>query len=199
MSDLVFPTLPGMGLMTRRIMHRNIVQTASSGREVRIVLWKYPRYEWDITFNFLDMDGVKAFQTIADMFNLQHGGFGTMLFVDPTDYKVTDQTIGTGNGSTTKWQLQRSFGGFNEPVYAIKTDVVAPVIKLNGSVTSAYTINNDTGEITFSSAPGGGVTITGTYEYYYRVRFKDDQTEYQEILTKMWESKKITLITANQV
>lgn len=43
--------------------------------------------------------------------------------------------------------------------------VPAFTVKLNGTPTSAYTIDNTTGKITFSSAPGAGVVVSWSGEY----------------------------------
>jgi len=44
-------------------------------------------------------------------------------------------------------------------------------IKLNGTPTSAYTINNTTGVVTMSSPPAGGVVVTWSGEFDTPVRF----------------------------
>lgn len=44
------------------------------------------------------------------------------IWVDPDDGTVTNQFIGTGDGSRTLWQAMRTMGGFIEPVTAVLTN-----------------------------------------------------------------------------
>ena len=44
------------------------------------------------------------------------GQFGTFLYTDPDDNTVTGQAFATGDGSTTSFTIERSLGGFLEPV-----------------------------------------------------------------------------------
>lgn len=201
MSESVFPTLAGLGFGSRRALHSTNVQTAASGREVRIAMWTYPKYEWDLPFNYLKTDtGIAQFQTLIGFFNLMHGDLTAFLYADQYDYTVTAQAIGTGNATKTAFTLVKTFGGFTEPVQAVKVDTVTPLVYLDGvlkTVTTDYTINATTGVLTFVTAPGNGVVVTATFEYYYRVRFKERMSEYQEFITNVYENKKVTLITAN--
>jgi len=201
MSSQVFPNLPGRGFGgIRRSIHSNIVQTAASGREVRLTLWSYPKYEWEVPFNYLKTDvAITHFQQLLGFFNQMHGNWDTFLVKDDYDNSVTAQAIGTGDGATTTFQLVRTFGGFTEPMYEIDSSIAAPVIKVGGVTKSTpgdYSINA-TGLITFVSAPAMSAAITADFAYYFRARFKENQAEFQEFITNVYEAKQITLISAN--
>jgi len=68
---------------------------------------------------------------------------------------VTGESVGTGDGTVTVYNLD------NPPVTPTSEDVY-----LGGTLTTAYTIKYDEGEITFDSAPGNGVAITADYAYF---------------------------------
>ena len=50
----VFLSLPGLAIdVKRNVLTSTVVQPASSGKEQRASFWSSPRYEWELTFNFL--------------------------------------------------------------------------------------------------------------------------------------------------
>ena len=67
---------------------------------------------------------------------------------------VIGESVGTGDGSTTQFELARF------PVIASTLSVY-----LNDVETAAYTLDADTGTITFDTAPAAGVSITATYTW----------------------------------
>lgn len=72
---------------------------------------------------------------------------------------ITNETVGTGDGTTTVFVLA------NKP---IKPE--SDVIKIDGIVKTRgtdYVINNETGEITFAVAPANGSVITADYLWYF--------------------------------
>lgn len=73
---------------------------------------------------------------------------------DVSNVQVTDEAVGTGNGTKKTYQLQHD---------AIVANTLT--VKLNGNVTSSYTSNLGKGSITFSTNVGNGVVITATYQY----------------------------------
>jgi len=67
------------------------------------------------------------------------------------------EAVGTGDGSTVLFTLD------NAPVATPAVGDPARVVYLDGTPTTAYTINTATGGITFTTAPGTGVAITADY------------------------------------
>ncbi len=78
----------------------------------------------------------------------------TFLYTDATDNTVIAQSIGTGNGSTTTFQLVRSFGGFVEPILA--PNAVTTVYD-NGTPVAAISAPTN-GTLTQTSAGSLGAT-----------------------------------------
>jgi hypothetical protein len=129
LSNAVFPTLIGARFPVRKLpMWSGKVQQAASGAETRVSYWSYPRWRYTIGFEVLrDAASTQDLQTLVGFYNARQGQFDDFLFSDPDDNAVTAQAFGTGDGTTTAFQLQRTLGGFAEPVLA---PIGSPVISL---------------------------------------------------------------------
>lgn len=200
MSSAVFPALIGLGWdVQRRPIHASLVQEAVSGKEVRISLRPYPRYEYTLRYDMLrDTAANPELKTLMAFFNARLGRFDSFLYTDPADYSVTDQPLGVGDGVETEFQLVRTMTGtgvtFVEPVLAPN---VITNIKVNAIVVDPadYTVDADTGLLTFDTAPGNGLAITGTFTYYWRCRFLDDQLDFAQFQSALWSQDGLTFKT----
>lgn len=191
MSNLVFPNLPGLSNDNKkRVIWRNKILEASSGKEQSAKRWSYPKYAFNIHFNVLRAsDSYVEYQQLLGFINQVGGSFDTFLYTDPSDSVATDQTFGVGNGSATVFQLTRTLGSFTEPVKAING---TPSIYKNGVLqSSGYSIDVTTGIITFTVAPTAGQTLSWTGNFYYRCRFAKDEIEFQEMMSKFWKTGNI--------
>jgi uncharacterized protein (TIGR02217 family) len=198
MSNIVFPSLPGEGWPVRKtIVTKTTIQEAANGQEVRFPNFVAPRWKWSLTMNVLRDLPASAFYeltTLLGIFTSKLGPWDSFLYDDPSDHLVTSQLIGTGNGTLKSFQMQRSLASGTQPVYDIKTSLPTPVVYLGGvSQGSGWSISN--GLLTFSSAPGNGVQITADFGYYWRVRFLNDETEFEEFAQGFWEGKKVEFIS----
>lgn len=121
MSNIVFPTLPGLTWdVIRRPNFSTRIQTATSGKKNTAAFWTYPIWDFSLTYNFLrETTGYTELQTLAGFFLARQGGFDSFLYTDPIDNAVTGQAVGTGDGVTTAWVLPRAWAGFVEPVWAL--------------------------------------------------------------------------------
>jgi hypothetical protein len=122
MSDAIFPSLPGLkwGTVKKPIWSTKI-QKSASGREARASFYSYPIYQFTLSYEVLrGQSGMPELQTLLGFFNARQGSFDSFLYEDIDDNTATDQQFGTGNGSTTVFQLIRSLGGNVEPVFALK-------------------------------------------------------------------------------
>ena len=106
-----------------------------------------------------------------------------------------DQAFGTGDGSTTLFQLCRPIGTWLEPVWAPATSP-APALKNNGAVinSSGYSIGT-TGLVQFSAAPLSGAVLSWSGDYYMRCRFADDKMDFERFLSLLWQAQSINLIS----
>lgn len=131
MSTQVFPSTaqcPGIDISISRQVDWGdvIIQEAVTGQEVRVARRIYPRRMFELKFNFLRSSTLASFrpsvlelQTFEGFFNNRQGMFDSFLWTDPDDNATTtSQLFGSGDGVTQNFQLQRSLGGFSEPVFA---------------------------------------------------------------------------------
>ena len=112
---------------------------------------------------------------------LAHSQLYPFRFRDWTDYNLTDENVGTGNGVRTEFQITKTYDpglillnttGGRTYVRNIFLFANTPVIEVDGVtkvVTTDYTIGTD-GVITFTSAPANNKPITCTAEFDIPVR-----------------------------
>jgi hypothetical protein len=124
MTPPAFPTLPGQSWSVhKKPTFSTLVASHVSGREVRDALYQDPIWQFEATFDGLSSSstafpglGAESLQYLMGLYLQLQGQFGTFLYTDPTDNTVTNQTIATGDGSTTDFVCTRTLGGFLEPV-----------------------------------------------------------------------------------
>lgn len=196
MSNAVFPSLPGIGWdVVRSPIWSTIVQGTASGMETRASFYQTPLYRYDLKYEVLRAaSAYTELQQLVGFFNARQGRFDTFLFTDPADNTVAAESFGTGDGTTTQFQLKRAFGGFTESVKDLNG---APQIFDNGvlkTVTTHYTISA-TGLVTFVTAPIAGHALTWTGSYYRRVRFDQDAADCSNFLYQLWSLGKLTLMS----
>jgi uncharacterized protein (TIGR02217 family) len=191
-----FPiNLPGLMFSSSRMpCWKTGYQEALSGKASAISYQQYPVYEWAFSYELLRHDlTLSELKTLMGFFNSMRGRFGSFLFLDKLFNSVTEEPFGTGDGSKTGFQLTAAFQnaggvGIAEIIQNLNG---APVIKDNGVVktlTTHYTIG-PTGIITFLSAPAAGHALTWSGSFYYRCRFKNDEQDFSEFLSRFWETK----------
>jgi len=184
----------------RRKQNSTVVQTSASGNEVRVANYQFPRFQWEMPFNWLSGDpAIEDFQTLLGFLESRAGAFDSFLFVDPDDCYVAAQFIGTGDGVTKNFQLQRTFGSFTQPVYEINGVIAnyptesppAVAVYIDGVLqSSGYTISSTDptvpalgGLLKFTVAPPAPSTghpriITADFAYFWRVRLLEDESEF---------------------
>src|SRR6516165_2818328 len=138
MADIgVLPKLVGQGWAVRKTpTWQTRIQRAVSGRELRVLDYPYPLWQFELTWEALgDNLGVPSttgaigsllatdLRTLMGFYLACQGAFATFLYDDPTDDNVVGQQLGTGTGSSTTLQLVRTFGAagvpnFTEPITA---------------------------------------------------------------------------------
>jgi len=203
----IFPALPGLAWsVTKAPRFATRIQRAINGRELRVLDQPNPIWTWTLTYSLLrdkwDTRGpgglgasYDELRTIAGFFLQRQGAFQPFLFDDQTDDTVTAQSIGTGNSSASVFQLVRTMGGFAEPITAPHT---VSAIYFNGvsQNPSGYTVDADSGLVTFVTPPAAGQLITSDFTYRFRVRFSDDTAEFENFMYQLWQLKQIKLQSA---
>ena len=197
MSSSVYPVLPGLMFPVGRTLLPPTVQirTTPSQREYRARDATVPRYQYSLPYEFLRAGNRGTeLATLMGFYNLMGGPFDSFLFSDPDDHAATAQLFGTGNGSTTSFQLVRSFGGFAEPVFDLNG---APGIYIAGVLKTAgtdYTVSS-TGLVTFTAAPAAAAALTWTGSFYRRCRFLGDRMDTSKFMADLFEAKRVEFIS----
>lgn len=170
-----------------------IIQTTASGHETRITRQANDRRAFEFSKDLL---AAQDWSELLDFFAHRHGHLHSFRFKDWSDYTTAidgraapdaeDQIIGTGDGTTTTFQLfkTRDPSGINPRPRAITLPVVDTVVAaLDGSPTISFSISDPGGVITFGTAPGAGVVVTAGCEFDVPVRFDLPQEQAEIELT----------------
>jgi uncharacterized protein (TIGR02217 family) len=201
---LVFPALAGLAWsVTKAPTFQTRIQRAVSGRELRALDYPSPLWQFTLVFAFLRDNpeaGFDELRTLMGFYLSCQGAFGTFLFQDPSDFQITDEYLGTGDSSTSIFQLQRTMGtalpggGFAEPIVAPNS---VNAIYFNGITQNAstYSVDPNTGLVTFATPPATGLVITADFSYWFRCRFVDDSYDFENFMYRLWQLKKLTFIS----
>ncbi len=150
------------------------ITTTFAGFEQRNVNWQKARGRWDVSTGLktkTDMDVLQAF------FRARFGKAYGFRFKDWSDYQAVGQTLGTGNGTATIFQLVKLY---TSGAYSYSREIKKPVsgtvkIYLNAVLqSSGFTVDHTTGVVTFTAAPGAGVIVSADFDFDVPVRFDTD-------------------------
>lgn len=165
---------------------RTIIGTSGSGFEHRNAQWADSRREYNAGYGIKTINDV---HTIIEFFEERNGRLHGFRWKDKTDFKSTapqnpvafnNQTIGTGNGTNRTFQITKTYGTtFSPYTRNIKKTVSGTVVVgVNGvQQVSGWTVDNNTGIITFTNAPPNTQAVTAGYEFDVPVRFGTDFLE----------------------
>lgn len=184
--DVIFPEDYSQGAVGGPEFRTTVV-TTGSGYEQRNVDWLSARCRFDLSRLLYDPATRDA--TIS-FFRNRQGRAHSFLFKDWGDYFVgmtwntvtktldhsTPHQIGTGTGALTTFQISKTYtsGSFTQ-TRKITRPKSGFRIYLNGvQQVTGFTVNTSTGIVTFTTAPGAGVAVQWSGEFYVPVRFDVD-------------------------
>lgn len=165
---------------------RTEVVTLANGFEERNSPWEHSRRRYDAGIGMRSLDDV---ETLIAFFEARRGQLHAFRWKDWSDYKsglpsadpaYTDQIIGWGDGTTTDFQLIKTYrSGTNTYARPIQKPVEGTVklgLKGDPQIEGAqFSVNLATGQISFVTAPEDGAEITAGYEFDVPVRFDTDR------------------------
>lgn len=185
------PALAGIGYpVVIAPLWNNQLQKTVTGRVVAATYQQYPLYQFKVQYNYLS---AADYSTLLGFFNSQGGNLTPFWFdAGPGNDAVTAQAIGTGDGSTKTFTLERSYGGYVEPVAASFGTCTAYV---GGSAVSATFNSPAAGQVALAAAPASGAAVTWTGNYYFQVRFSKGSEDIQEFMYQLYSTKQIELET----
>lgn len=167
--------------------HNTAIVEVDGGAEERVGRWGSARRTFKIVWKEKVAASVAAMIAFVRAREGSAHGFRVKDWADyasTADGKVTpdgsavvshqNQTIATGDGVTTQFQLTKLYGdAVNPKVINITKPVASSVVIAFAGVqqTSGWTVDDTTGIVTFTTAPGVGVQIRAGFEYEVPVRF----------------------------
>lgn len=174
-------------LFTRVVSYRTSIVEADGGEEDRNANWSNARRLWRCNSQGRLADDL--IEKLEMHFHMMRGSWKTFLFKDRGDFNhwqlstsTAPTAIGTGDAATVAFQLIKLYGSGAD---TRNRDITNPIdgtvaIYLDGAlqtVTTDYTVDHETGIVTFTSAPGDGVAITASFQFRNRVRFASDDLD----------------------
>ncbi len=182
---------------------RTQIVELASGAEERNASWANSRRRYDVAYGIRRADDLAAVVAFFEARNSRLHGF---RFKDWADFKSclpsqtpgpSDQSIGTGNGSTNTFQLTKRYtSGAQSWTRAIAKPVAGTVtIALNGTPqASGWSVSTTTGLVAFTTAPAAGVAVTAGFEFDVPVRFDTDVLDVTLDLERLGSITSIPLI-----
>ena len=145
------------------------------GYEQRNVNWSQARAKYNVAHGVKTQPQLDA---LIAFFRARKGRADAFRFKDWSDYKVTAQTIGTGDGVNKIFQLVKTYvsGGISEtrtitkPVAGTVNVYIAGVLQAS----TAYALDTTTGKISFVTTPASSAIITADFQFDVPARFDTD-------------------------
>ena len=192
-----FPTLATLGWSTHvKPRFQTDVADHVSGRSVRRSAYAAACYDIELTYDVLrSAAAYEEMQAIAGFFGEVAGQDVPFWLAPPGLASVTGQALGMGDGETTTFALQRSWGSYSEPVYGASC---VSAVYLNGTPLSGTDWSDSSGYaplITFATAPGTGVAISADFAVLWLCRFAEDWLDFEEFMAMLFELHVVKLQT----
>lgn len=189
--EVQFPTTISRSSQSGPSTFTNIIRIDSGGEE-RVSRWNTPIWRGDAQQGIKKLEDAQAVLKFYRARNGPEFGFRYKDWADyatsptgstwaPGDVAVTatDVLIGTGDASEVSFQLIKNYVSGPTTVVRNLTKIVSGTVLVSlDDVTKTegadYSVNYNTGIITFTSAPGAGVAVKAGCEFDVPVRFGQD-------------------------
>ena len=167
---------------------RTEVVTLANGFEERNTPWAHSRRRYDAGVGLRSLDDVEA---LISFFEARQGQLFGFRWKDWADYKsgaptadtdYRDQVIGIGDGATNVFQIHKVYKSglqqYRRPITKpVKGTIVCGVQGEALYEETHFTVDYESGLITFVDAPDIGVEVTAGYEFDVPVRFDTDRIQ----------------------
>lgn len=167
---------------------RTEIVTLANGFEERNTPWAHSRRRYDAGVGLRSLNDV---ETLIAFVEARAGQLHGFRWKDWSDYKSCpplstpsheDQLVGIGDGETTVFQLQKTYVSglqsytrpIRKPVLGSVVVAIAADVKIEGL---EFTVNPETGEVSFALPPDLGTRITAGFEFDVPVRFDTDSIQ----------------------
>jgi len=202
--SLLFPSLVGQGWSVhKKPKFDTRVAAHATGREARAGKYLYPMWDFELTFDALDMTatgtygglGAQSMQTLAGFFLQCQGKANPFVYVDPTDNTVDNATIGVGDGVTTAFTCMRPMGEYSEPVGAL---ISLSAVRMNGANIFGW-VAQQPNQLVFGTPPPPGAVITASFKFGYACRFTEDVEDFEEFMAMLTGVKTLAFQSVRDV
>lgn len=167
---------------------RTEIVTLANGFEERNTPWAHSRRRYDAGVGLRSLNDV---ETLIAFFEARAGQLHGFRWKDWSDFKSCaplsvpgpeDQLIGTADGVTTVFQLQKTYvSGLQSYARPIRKPVAGSVVvavsedpKVEGL---EFSVNAETGEVSFTLPPEFGTRVSAGFEFDVPVRFDADTVQ----------------------
>ncbi|MZR30896.1 DUF2460 domain-containing protein [Sneathiella litorea] len=174
--DVRFPTRISYGAVGGP-RFSTTVQILNSGFEQRNINWAQARREY--SFDISPSRG-EDWTTVLNFFHARRGRAYGFRLKDFSDFELAEQSIGTGDNSTTEFQIFKRYIDDDElaPPYDRELKkIVADTVEVSVDGTplaSGWSVDETTGILTFDVAPVTDADIAVACEFDVPVRFDTD-------------------------
>jgi uncharacterized protein (TIGR02217 family) len=169
---------------------RTDVVALGSGAEERNARWAHSRRRYDAGYGVKTHD---ALSQVVAFFEERRGRLYGFRWRDRLDHSsaapdmalsATDQTIGTGDGTTAVFALSKTYGAAYSPYQRPIAKPVAGSVRVavagsEAAEGTAFTVDTTTGLVAFLAGhiPASGAAITAGFLFDVPVRFDTDYLE----------------------
>lgn len=180
--------LPGLAMEVKKSpSFKTNISESANGNEVRNALAEYPRWNFELSYEFLKDPSVgeSSLKKIMGFFLARRGSYDSWLFKDPDDYLVTGGYCGEADGVTTQFPLCRTMGDFHEKVGQVDTTNTINIY-VGGDLVDPgdYTITLPN-LVVFDSAPASG-DVTADFQFFFACRFNEDEMDFEKFMDRLW-------------
>lgn len=159
------------------------IVTLRSGFEETNSIWQHSRRRWDAAYGIKTANDLHA---VLEFWEAMGGRQHQFRWKDHADFRscapltaiaATDQGIGTGDDSTTDFQLVKAYAAgaasYSRPIR--KPVAGSVLVAIDGTPQgSGWVVDTTTGIVSFSVAPSIGEAITAGFEFDVPARFNND-------------------------
>jgi uncharacterized protein (TIGR02217 family) len=174
-----FPDAISYGSKGGPVWNTNIVIT-DSGAEQRNQRWSYPRHEYDVSYGVKDIGDLES---LLSYFHVVAGQAIGFRYKDHLDFKScgisgtigsSDCVLSSAADGSTHCQIYKTYiqGSYVRSRKILKPISSGFLVSVNGTPTTAFTVDTTLGLVNFSAAPGA--VIKGGFEFDVPVRFNTD-------------------------
>ncbi|MGB0507812.1 MAG: phage distal tail protein, Rcc01695 family [Pikeienuella sp.] len=167
---------------------RTEIVTLASGFEERNSSWAHSRRRFDAGLGVRSLDNLHE---VIEFYEARLGQLYGFRWKDWSDCKSCpplqeptsqDQQIGFGDGQTIIFEVGKTYssgpGAYVRPITKLVDNTVR--VGIDGQemiVAQDFTVNHDTGEISFATPPDVGAIVSAGFEFHVPVRFDTERIE----------------------